>query len=135
MEGRYATLVLPGHLNAMPKDYPSKIVTSDNICAYTSEQHIDRMNDVFDLKEVDEVDVKMRLFAQSLGGDVKNWFRGLPTGIIANFAAFHQAVLASWNIKKNPLQLLKKYKMLKRKLNETMEEYYERFNIVYNGIT
>ena len=30
------------------------------------------MNDVFDLQELDEIDVKMRLFAQSLGGDVKN---------------------------------------------------------------
>jgi len=90
MAGRYAPLALPGQLNAMPRDYQSKIVTFDNTGAYTAQQHVDRMNDVFDLQEVDEVDVKMRLFTQSLGGDVKKWFRGLPIGSIANLDAFHQ---------------------------------------------
>jgi len=74
MVGRYAPLVFPGKLNAMPTDYPSKIVTFDNIGANTAQQHVDKMNDVFDLQEVDEADVKMRLFAESLGGDVKKWF-------------------------------------------------------------
>ena len=47
----------------MPADYPSKILTFDNTDAYTAQQHADRMNDVFDVQEVDEVDVKMILFA------------------------------------------------------------------------
>lgn len=81
MAGRYAPLVLPSQLNAMPADYPSKIVTFDNTSANTAQHHVDRMNDFFDLQEVDEADVKMRLFAQSLGGDVKKWFRGLPTEV------------------------------------------------------
>ncbi len=53
----------------------------------------------------------MRLFAQSLGGDVKKWFRGLPAGSIANLDAF----LVRWEIKKNPLQLLNEYKKTERK--------------------
>lgn len=78
MAGRYAPLVLLGQLNAISGDYQSKIVTFDNTGAYTSQRHVDRMNDVFDLQELDEANVKMRLFAQSLGGVVKKWFRGLP---------------------------------------------------------
>jgi len=92
------------------------------------------MNDVFDLQEVDEADVKMRLFSQSLGGDLKKWFRGLLVGIIANLFTFHQTFLARLEIKKISLQPLNEYKRLKRKPNETMEEYYEWFNIVYNAI-
>jgi len=92
------------------------------------------MNDVFDLQEVDEADVNMQLFAQSLGGDVKKWFRCLLAGSIANLNAFHQAFLARWEIKKNQLQLLNEYKRLKIKPNETMEEYCERFNTIYNEI-
>lgn len=84
----------------MATDYQSKIVTFDNTCTYTAKQHVDKMNDVFDLQEVDEADVKMRLFSQNLGGDVKKWFRGLPTGSIANLDAFHQNYLARWVIKK-----------------------------------
>lgn len=118
----------------MPGDYQSKIVSFDNTGSHTSQQHVDRMNDVFDLQEVDEVDVKMRLCAQRLGRDVKKWFMSLPTGSIANLDAFHQTLLARWEIKKNPLQLLNEYKILKRKPNEGVEEYCQWFNIVYNAI-
>lgn len=103
MAGRYAPLVLLGHLNAIPAYYPSKIMTFDNTGANIAQQHVDRMNDVFDLQEVDEPDVKMRLLTPSLGGDVKKLFRGLHAGIIANLDSFHQTFLARWEIKKNPL--------------------------------
>lgn len=109
-------------------------MTFDDNGAYNAQQHVDRMNDVFDLQEVDEADVKMRLFAQNLGGDVKKWFMGLHLGSITNLDAFHQTFLAGWEIKKNSLQLLNEYKRLKRKPNESVEEYCERFNIVYNAI-
>ena len=52
-------------------------MTFDNTSAYTSHQHVDRMNDVLNHQEVDEVNVKMRFFSQSLGGDLKKWFRSL----------------------------------------------------------
>jgi len=63
MVGRYVRLVLPGQLNVMPTDYPSKIVTFNNTGVYTAQKHVDRMNDVFELQEVDETDVKMILFS------------------------------------------------------------------------
>jgi len=47
------------------------------------------MIDVFYLQEVDEVDVKMRLFYQSLGGDVNKLLRGLAAISLANIEAFH----------------------------------------------
>jgi len=46
------------------------------------------MNDYFDLQEVDEVGVQMRLFAQSLTGDVKKWFKSLHTTIVVDLADF-----------------------------------------------
>lgn len=36
MARRYTSLVLPGHLNAMHLDYPSKIAIFDNTGAYTT---------------------------------------------------------------------------------------------------
>ena len=92
-------------------------MTFDNTSAYSTQQHVDILNDVFNFQEVDEADVKMRLFAQSLGGDVKKWFRSLPAGSIANLDDFHQTFLDGWEIKKNPLELLNGYKILKRKPN------------------
>jgi hypothetical protein len=66
---------------------------------------MDKMNDYFDLQEVDEVDVQMRIFAQSLSGDVKKWFKTLRAASIADIDAFHQTFLNRWEVKKNPLQI------------------------------
>jgi hypothetical protein len=45
----------------------------------------------------------MRLFSQSLAGEVRKWFRALPLASIQNFEAFERIFLAKWGDKKNPL--------------------------------
>jgi len=92
------------------------------------------MNDYFDLQEVDEDDVKMKLFSQILSGEVRKWFKSLPIATINDLAAFNQSFLNRWETKKNPLQVLNEYKNIKRGPNETIEEYCDRFNRVYNAI-
>ena len=42
------------------------------------------MNDFADLEEVYDGDVQIRLFAQSLAGEVRKWYRVLVVGSIAN---------------------------------------------------
>ena len=42
----------------------------------------------------------MRLFAQSLTGEVKKWFKNLAAGSIADLAAFHREFLNKWEKKK-----------------------------------
>ena len=42
-----------------------------------------------DLSEVVNDDVKMRLFAQNLKANVKDWFRGLVVGSILDINRFH----------------------------------------------
>lgn len=113
MAGMYTPFLLPSRLNVMPGDYQCKLVTFDNTSSYTAKQHVDRMNNLFDLQEVDEVDVKVILFSQSLGGDVKKWLRISPTGSIANLYAFHQNFVDRWKIKKIPLLLLNEYEIVK----------------------
>jgi hypothetical protein len=58
------------------------------------------------LEEVDYADAKMRLFAESLLGDVRKWFKVLPPASIQEFATFERSFLSKWGDKKNPLQLL-----------------------------
>jgi hypothetical protein len=78
-----------------------------------AQQHVDKMNDYLDLQEVDEVDVQMRLFAQSLTGDVKKWFKALPAASIPDLVAFQRSFLDRWEVKKNPLQILSEYENIK----------------------
>jgi hypothetical protein len=83
---------------------------------------------------VDFEDVKMRLFAQSLAGEVRKWFRALPIASIIYFEAFETKFLAKWGDKKNPLQLLTQYINMKRSRDETVQEFSSRFTKVYNLI-
>ena len=89
MANRYAPLALPTNLNAMLVDYNTKIKQFGDDGTYTAFQHVQWFKDFCDLEEVDNYDVKMRLFSQSLKMDVKYWFRGLATGSILDIIRFH----------------------------------------------
>jgi cyclopropane fatty-acyl-phospholipid synthase-like methyltransferase len=102
----YAPLVFASPLHAMSQDYQTKLPQYDNTVSINAQQHVDKMNDYFYLQEVDEVDVQMILFAQSLTGDVKKWFKALRHASIIDLAAFHRSFLDRWEVKKNPLQIL-----------------------------
>lgn len=92
------------------------------------------MTDYFELHEIDESDVQMRLFAQTLTWDVKKWFKALRANNIANLIAFHRLFIDRWERKKNLLQILSKYDNIRRAPDELVQDYYTRFNNIYNAI-
>ena len=100
----------------------------------SAQQYVDKMNDYYDLHEVDEADVQMRLFAQSLTGDVKKWYKGLRAASILDLTAFQRSFLDRWEVKKNPLQILSEYESIKRNQGETVQDYCTHFNNLYNAI-
>ena len=73
MAARYAPLVLPQNLNDMPADYQSKIPIFDATQSIITQQHVDKMNELFDLHEVEAENVTTRLSVQSFGGEVRKW--------------------------------------------------------------
>jgi hypothetical protein len=77
MAARYAPLVLTPPLHAMPQDYQTRLPQFDATGPLSTQQHLDKMIDYYDMHEVDEADIQMRLFAQSLTGDAKKWYKGL----------------------------------------------------------
>ena len=135
MAAWYAPLVLPVPLVNLPHDYQSKIPLYDANNATTSSQHVDKMNDYFDKNEIDDDSVKLRLFAQSLGGEVRKWFKGLAPHIINDLQGFHQTFLNKWEVRKNTLQVLADYKNLHRNPGESVQAYCTRFNSVYNALS
>jgi hypothetical protein len=109
MVTRYAPLVLASPLHAMTQDYQTRLPQFDTKRPLSAQQHVDKMNDYFDLHEVDEADVQMRLFSQSLIGDVKKWYKGLRAVSILDLTAFQRSFLDRWEVKKNPIQILSEY--------------------------
>ena len=47
------------------------------------------MNDYFDRQEIDDEIVKLRMFAQCLGGEARKWFKGLTPNSINDLPSFH----------------------------------------------
>jgi hypothetical protein len=134
MATRFSPLVLPAQLHDLPQNYAQRIKSYDAEENISAQRHLDWFNDFVDLEEVDDEDVKMRLFAQSLSGEVRKWFKALPAASIPNFASFETTFLARWGDKKNPLQLLTQYNNLKRTPSETVQEFSTRFMKVYSSI-
>jgi hypothetical protein len=117
-----------------PQDYQTRLPQFDATGPLNAQQHVDKMNDYLDLQEVDEVDVQMRLFAQSLTGEVKKWFKALPAASITDLAAFQRSFLDRWGVKKDPIQILSEYENIKRSQGESVQDYCTRFNNLYNAI-
>lgn len=134
MAAQYAPLMLPKNLDAMPVDYQRKIPLFDGTQGITAQQHVDKMTDFFDLYEIDEENVTMRLFVQTFGGEVQKWFKALPARTINTLAILQIKFLDCWQVKKNPLQIISKYENINRNVGESVQDYCVRFNIVYNAI-
>jgi hypothetical protein len=118
----------------MPQDYQTRLPQFDATRTLKAQHHVDKMNEYFDLQEVDEVDIQMRLFTQSLIGDFKKWFKDLPAASIPDLVAFQIIFLDRWEVKKNPLQILSEYENIKRNQGEMVQDYCTFFNNLYNAI-
>ena len=92
------------------------------------------MEDAFDYMEIDDENIKIRIFAQILGGEVKKWFKNLTPNSIHDLPSLHQTFINKWEIKKNPLQILSEYNNLKRNQGESVHNYSTRFNRIYNAL-
>ncbi|CAA2990679.1 Hypothetical predicted protein [Olea europaea subsp. europaea] len=115
MAAQLTPLFLPQVLDDMPLDYQSKISFLDGTPnSITAQQHADKMADFYELHEIDEENVAMRLFLQTFAGDVRKWFRGLAAASINTLAKLQRQFLNRWEAKKNPLQILTEYEQIKR---------------------
>ena len=130
----YAPLVLPLPLVNFPQDYQSKIPLYDASSSTTAQLHVEKMNDYFDRQEIDDETVKLIMFAQSLGGEARKWFKSLTPHSINDLQAFHQTFIKKWQVRKNPFQILSDYNNLKINTEESVQVYCTRFNSVYNAL-
>jgi hypothetical protein len=134
MAARYAPLVLVTPLHAMPQDYQMRLPQFDGTWTLNAQQHVDKMNNYFDLQELDKADIQMRLFTQRLTGDVEKWYKGLHVASSLDLTTFQIIFLDIWEVKKNPLQILSKYENIRINQGETIQDYCPHFNNLYNAI-
>jgi hypothetical protein len=76
----------------------------------------------------------MRLFIQSLYGEVRKWFRGLPLASIAYIEASDETFIKQWGNRRDYLYYITEFGALKRKNDESISDFTKRFNKMYGRI-
>ena len=118
----------------LQNDYQTRIPHFTRAEAAIAQQHVDRISEIFDYMELEDETINMRMFAQSLGGEPKKWFKILAPYSIHDLPALYQTFINRWEIRKNPIQILFEYNNLKRNTGESVQDYCTRFNSVYNTL-
>ena len=76
----------------------------------------------------------MRVFVQSLDGEVRKWFRELPLDSIDGIDALEEAFMRQWGDTKDYLYYMTEFGSLKRKKDEAVGDFSKRFNKMYSRI-
>jgi hypothetical protein len=132
---RYAPPVLPQLMNAFPPGdylkYMPKFTREEDI---TVEEHLVAFYSYADNQNIENEDVWMRVFIQSLFGEARKWFRCLAPGSITSIEALDEAFLRHWGDKKDFLYYITEFGSLKRKEGESISDFSKRFNKMYKKI-
>jgi hypothetical protein len=132
---RYAHLVLPVVLHALPTiDYMKYLPRYNVEGEITVEEHLVVFYSFADNFNIDYLDVWMRLFVQSLDGEVKKWFKSLPPTSIADIEVLDEAFIKKWGDRRDYLYYIIEFGALKRKNGESISDFTKRFNEMYGRI-
>jgi hypothetical protein len=132
---RYAPLVLPQPLNALPADgYLKQLPKFTGEGDIAAEEHLEAFYSFTDAHIIMHADVWMRIFVHSLEGEARKWFRALPPGSIDGIEALDSAFLRQWGDKKDFMYYMTEFGSLKRKEGESVSDFSKRFNKMYNKI-
>jgi hypothetical protein len=131
----YAPLILPQPVNPLPAGdylkYMPKFTGEEDIIV---EEHLATFYSYADNLNIENEDVWMRVFFQSLDGEVRKWFRRLAPGSIVGIEALDSAFLRQWGDKKDFMYYMKKFGSLKKMGGEFVSNFSKRFNKMYNKI-
>ena len=94
---KYAPLVFPQLLNApLGGDYQKYLPRFNGHGETTAEEHWESFLIYADNQNIEAKDVWMRMFLQSLDGDVRKWFRELPTNSITIIEELQDLFMRQW---------------------------------------
>ena len=132
---RYAPLVLPHPLNALPRGDYQKYLPSFNGQGETIvEEHWNAFISHADNQNIEVKDVWMSMFVQSLDGEVRKWFQELPANSITLIEELQDVFMRQWGNTKDHTYYITEFDALKRKKDETIADFSKHFNKMYGRI-
>jgi hypothetical protein len=107
VDSRYAPLVIPQPMKYMPKFTGEEdIIAKEHLATFYS--YADNLN-------IENEDVWMKVFVQSLDGEDRKWFRSPDPGSITRIEGLEDVFLRHWADKKDLLYYIIEFGALKRK--------------------
>jgi hypothetical protein len=131
---RYAPLVFPVPLHDLPENYIKNLPKFTGEGDLTTPEHINFFDQFADILAIEHEDVYSRLLVQTFEGQVRTWFQTLPAASILSYDALEDAFLKQWGERKDHLYYLTEFGSLRKKNSETVMEFIQRFNKLYNKI-
>jgi len=132
---RYGPLVLPVPLNAMlAREYQKYMPKFTSTEGVTTEENFESFYSYVDNLDINEDDVWIRVFVQSLDGEARKWFRELTPRSIADIEALDDVFLKHWGDKKDLLYYHTEFGNLQMENGELMSDFNKRFNRMYSRI-
>jgi hypothetical protein len=131
---RYAPLVLPVPLHDLPENYMKNLSKFTGEGDLTATEHINFFDQFADILGLEHEDVYSRLLVQTFEGQVRTWFRGLAAGSIRSYDELENAFIRQWGERKDHLYYLTEFGALRKKNSESVLEFTQRFNKLYNKI-
>jgi len=83
---------------------------------------------------MEQLDVVMRLFVQSLDGEARKWFKSLPNASITTSEELENYFTRKWGEKRNLEYLLIEFNAINKKPKEDISSFIKRFNKKYNNL-
>ena len=134
MANIFDPICIPIVLHDLPLGYFTRMRKLYGERGYSTEKHLGWFSDWVDLEEVDHDDVKVRLFSQTLVGEVKKWYKNLVDDSIMRYQSFKDALKDKWENQKYPKQYLFEYHSIRRKESDFVQEFSDTFMKMYNSI-
>jgi hypothetical protein len=101
LAARYAPLVLPQPMNALPAtEYLKYMPQFTREGDMTAEEHLSSFYRFAEIQAIENEDVWMRVFVQSLDGDARDWFKDFPPRSVDEIDALDDSFLRHWGNKK-----------------------------------
>lgn len=131
---RYAPLQLPQPFNQMPWDYLRTLPHFTGEDEQVAENHVSVFCNFANSLNVEHLDVILRLFVQSLEGEARKWFKGLPNNSIPSWEEMEHLFMQKWGEKRDHWYSLTEFNAINKKFDETVVEFVRRFNKLYNSL-
>ncbi len=109
LQARYATLVLPQNIDAFPHGYLEHLPKYNREIGSSIEDYLQAFLDFANNMNIEQENVYMRSFVQSLEENVRTWFKQLPTNSIRYLEELTNICKIQWGVKKYALYLLTEF--------------------------